>query len=62
MNVEGYTIKELVKKLKISEDAVYFRILKRGIEPLTRQAVYPFDTYKKIKIKSKGGRSKKLKP
>jgi len=62
MNVEGYTIKELAHKLKISEDAVYLRILKRGIEPITRQAVYPYDTYDKIKVKSKGGRSKKLKP
>jgi len=61
MNVEGYTIKELAQKLKISEDAVYLRILKRGIEPLTRQAVYPYSTFDQIKVKSKGGRSKKLK-
>jgi hypothetical protein len=57
--MEGYTIKEMAKKLKITEDAVYLRILKRGIEPLTRQAVYPFSTLEQIKVVSKGGRPKK---
>jgi hypothetical protein len=57
--MEGYTIKEMAHKLKITEDAVYLRILKRGIEPLTRQAVYSYDTIEKIKKVSKGGRPKK---
>ena len=59
MIVEGYTIKELSEKLKITEDAVYLRIHKEGIEPLTRQAIYPYDTLKRIKTVSKGGRPKK---
>lgn len=61
MNMEGFTIKELAQKLKITEDAVYLRILKKGIEPITRQAVYPYDTLEKIKVVSKGGRPKKKK-
>jgi transposase len=60
MNVEGYTIQEMAKKLKITEDAVYLRIRKSGVEPLTRQAVYPYNTLDKIKEVSKGGRPKKL--
>jgi len=59
--MEGYTIRELAGKLKITEDAVYLRILKKGIEPITRQAVYPYDTYEKIKVVSRGGRPKKKK-
>ena len=61
MNVEGYTIQEMSKKLKISEEAVYLRIRKEGLEPLTRQAVYPYETLEKIKVVSKGGRPKKSK-
>jgi hypothetical protein len=34
-------IRELAEKLGISKDAVYFRLRTAGIEPLTRQAIYP---------------------
>jgi hypothetical protein len=61
MNMEGYTIKELAQKLKITEDAVYLRIRKGGIEPLTRQAVYPYNTLEQIREVSKGGRPKSKK-
>jgi predicted DNA-binding protein YlxM (UPF0122 family) len=59
MNVEGYTLKEMAQKLQISEDAVYLRIRKAGIEPLTRQAVYPYESLNRIKEVSTGGRPKK---
>jgi len=61
MNVNGFTIQELSKKLKISERAVYQRLHALGIEPLTRQAVYPESSLDAIKTVSKGGRPKKEK-
>jgi hypothetical protein len=59
MNVEGYTIKELADKLKITEEAVYLRLRTASIEPLTRQAVYPYSSLEEIKKVNKGGRPKK---
>jgi predicted ArsR family transcriptional regulator len=59
--MEGYTIKEMAKKLKITEDAVYLRIIRKGIKPLTKQAVYPFNTLENIREPSKGGRPKNKK-
>jgi hypothetical protein len=61
MNVEGFTIQEMAKKLKITEDAVYLRIWKSGIDPLTRQAIYAYDTIERIKHINKGGRPKNRK-
>jgi Mor family transcriptional regulator len=58
MNMQGYTIQELSKKLKISERAVYQRLRSIGIEPLTRQAIYPEVALEKIREVSKGGRPK----
>jgi Mor family transcriptional regulator len=59
MNMQGYTIEELAKKLKISERAVYQRLRTIGMEPLTRQAVYPETALEAIKEVSKGGRPRK---
>jgi transposase len=59
MIMTGYTIQELSKKLKISERAVYQRLRNAGIEPLTRQAVYPEGSLEKIREVSKGGRPRK---
>ena len=61
MNVYGFTIQELAKKLKISERAVYQRLHTLGIEPLTRQAIYHESSLDAIKTVSKGGRPKKEK-
>ena len=58
---KGFTIQELSKKLKISERAVYQRLHSLGIEPLTRQAIYPENALEAIKVVSKGGRPKKQK-
>jgi hypothetical protein len=61
MNMQGYTIQELSKKLKISERAVYQRLRTTGIEPLTRQAIYPETALEAIKTVNQGGRPKKEK-
>jgi hypothetical protein len=47
------------KKLGISEEAVYLRLRTVGIQPLTRQAIYPESALEKIREVSKGGRPKK---
>jgi len=57
--MEGFTIEEMAEKLGISERAVYQRIRVLGIEPLTRQAVYPESTIDAIREVSKGGRPRK---
>ena len=62
MNMEGYTIQELAKKLKLSERVVYQRLRTIGMEPLTRQAVYPKTSLEAIREVSKGGRPKKKQP
>lgn len=59
--MEGLTIQELSEKLGISEDAVYFRLVKAGIKPLTRQAVYPASALESIREVSRGGRPRKNK-
>jgi hypothetical protein len=59
MNMTGLTIQEMSKKLKISEDAVYLRLRTAGIQPLTRQAVYPESALEKIREVSRGGRPRK---
>jgi predicted ArsR family transcriptional regulator len=58
-DMEGLTLQELSEKLGISEDAVYFRLVKAGIKPLTRQAVYPASALDAIREVSKGGRPRK---
>jgi hypothetical protein len=57
--MEGYTLSELAEKLRISEDAVYFRLRTAGIEPLTKQAIYPQSALEAIREVSKGGRPRK---
>jgi hypothetical protein len=59
MNMTGLTIQEMSKKLGISEDAVYLRLRTAGIQPLTRQAIYPESALEQIREVSKGGRPKK---
>jgi transposase len=57
--MEGYTLEELAKILGISEEAVYLRINRAGIKPLTRQAIFPKSTLETIREVSKGGRPRK---
>jgi transposase len=60
--MEGYTLEELAKILGISEEAVYLRINRAGIKPLTRQSIFPKSTLEAIREVSKGGRPRKGKP
>jgi predicted ArsR family transcriptional regulator len=39
-NMEGMTVSEIAKELKISVDAVRKRIETAGIQPITREALY----------------------
>jgi RNA:NAD 2'-phosphotransferase (TPT1/KptA family) len=47
--MEGITINEMSKLLKIPPKTVAIRIHRAGIKPMTRQAVYASDTPEKIK-------------
>jgi hypothetical protein len=57
--MEGYTIEEMAKELSISERAVYQRLRTLGIEPITRQVIYPKTALESIREVSKGGRPRK---
>jgi len=57
--MEGLTIQEMAKRLGITERAVYQRLLRAKVEPLTRQAVYPESALELIREASKGGRPRK---
>jgi hypothetical protein len=46
--MEGITIDEICAKLKLPFKTVEGRIQRAKIKPLTRQALYPKDTLKKI--------------
>jgi hypothetical protein len=59
--MEGYTISELCQKLELNRKAVIMRLYRNGIEPLTREAIYPPDTLDRIKA-VKRGRPAKQKP
>jgi membrane-anchored protein YejM (alkaline phosphatase superfamily) len=59
MNMTGLTIQEMAEKLGITEKAVYTRLLKAGIRPITRQVIYPESALEQIREVSKGGRPKK---
>jgi hypothetical protein len=47
--MEGITIDEMSRLLKLPPKTVAIRIHRAGIKPMTRQAVYPPDTPDKIK-------------
>lgn len=56
--MEGITIDEICKKLKLPFKTVEGRIQRAGIKPITRRALYPKDTLEKVK-NIKMGRPKK---
>jgi hypothetical protein len=58
MEMNGITIDEMCKALKLPFKTVEARIQRAGIKPISRQAVYPPDTLEKIKD-VKMGRPKK---
>jgi predicted ArsR family transcriptional regulator len=57
--MEGMTITEMAKKLKIPPRTVERRIQRAGIRPLTKEAIYPPDTLDKIKEVKMGRPPKK---
>ena len=59
--MEGLTIDEMCEKLKLPFKTVEARVQKTGIKPLTRQALYPYETLELIKNVSMG-RPKKAAP
>jgi hypothetical protein len=59
--MEGITIDEMSRLLKLPPKTVAIRLHRAGIKPISRQAIYPSDTPNKIKDVSMG-RPKKLKP
>jgi len=61
MNVEGMTVSEIAKELKISVDAVRKRIETAGIKPISREAVYDRKAVKILKDVKMGRPRKKAK-
>jgi predicted ArsR family transcriptional regulator len=59
--MEGMTVSEIAKELKISVDAVRKRIETAGIVPISREAVYDKNVVKILKA-IKMGRPKKAAP
>jgi len=59
--MEGITINEICEKLKLPFKTVEGRIQRAGIKPLTKQALYPYETLDIIKNVVMG-RPKKPKP
>jgi hypothetical protein len=57
--MEGITIDEMSRLLKLPPKTVAIRLHRAGIKPISRQAIYPSDTPNKIKDVSMG-RPKKL--
>jgi hypothetical protein len=47
--MEGITIDEMCKELKLPFKTVEGRIQRAGIKPMTRQALYPSETLDQIK-------------
>jgi Mn-dependent DtxR family transcriptional regulator len=60
MNMEGYTLDEMAKVLKIKPDSVLKRLQKAGIEPISRAVLYDksaLETIRNVQM----GRPKKAK-
>jgi hypothetical protein len=60
--MEGITVDEMSRLLKLPPKTVAIRIHRAGIKPMTRQAVYPFDTLDKIKDVAMGRPKKAAEP
>ena len=48
-DVKGLTLQEIAEALALPEKTTHQRIMRAGIEPLFRGALYPLDTLDKIK-------------
>jgi predicted RNA polymerase sigma factor len=60
--MEGLTVSEIAELLNIPVQTAARRIERAGIKPLTREAVFPFDTPEKIKNARPGRPPKKPDP
>ncbi|MDR0441832.1 MAG: hypothetical protein LBH44_00320 [Treponema sp.] len=58
--MEGITITEMAKALKLPQRTVERRIQRAGIKPMSREAMYPLGTLEKIRD-TKMGRPPKAK-
>jgi hypothetical protein len=61
MSMEGYTLDEMAKVLKIKPDSVLKRLQKAGIEPISRAVLYDksaLDAIRNVQM----GRPRKAKP
>jgi transcriptional regulator with XRE-family HTH domain len=61
MEVKGWTLEELAKKLGMSKNSTQKRIERERIIPIFSGSIYPPDTYERIKAKQPG-RPKKPSP
>jgi hypothetical protein len=59
--MEGMTIPEIAEKLGITYLAAKQRLLRAGIKPITKEAIYPNDAWKAIKDSPGKGRPRKKK-
>jgi len=59
--MEGLTITEMAEILKISPRAVLQRLLRAGVSPKTKEAIYDAECIDLIREPSKGGRPRKSK-
>jgi hypothetical protein len=59
--MEGMTIPEIADKLGITYLAAKQRLLRAGIKPITKEAIYPNDAWEKIR-NARPGRPPKAKP
>jgi len=57
--MEGLTITEIAEILNITRDAAMQRLLRAGIGPVTKEALYDPGCVERIREVSKGGRPRK---
>jgi hypothetical protein len=62
MSMTGMTIPEIAEKLDITYLAAKQRLLRAGIKPVTKEAIYPNDAWEKIRDVPGRGRPPKAKP
>jgi hypothetical protein len=60
--MEGLTIIEIAQILGIQPSAVMQRLIRAGIKPITKEAIYDPSCIDQIREVSKGGRPRKEKP
>jgi hypothetical protein len=59
--MEGMTISEMAKALKLPRRTIEMRIFRGGFKPISQEALYSPDVFEKIKDSPGKGRPKKSK-